>query len=107
MDLDGQESIKRVADEYAGDVVVLLGSPDADSTSIYAETVTLGDPTYAGPLAGVQLGLPVFHILEPEIKAQVDPGVYEEQVGVMEIALDSEAINTEIRKIRQQRDEQS
>jgi glycine/sarcosine/betaine reductase complex component A len=91
-----------VVDEYAGDVVVLLGSPDADSTSIYAETVTLGDPTYAGPLAGVPLGLPVFHILEPEIKAQVDPDIYDEQVGVMELALDSEAIRAEIQKIRDQ-----
>ena len=103
MDLDGQESIKRVVDEYGTeDLLVVLGSPDAESTWIYAETVTLGDPSYAGPLAGVSLRLPVFHILEPEIKGQVDPTVYEEQVGAMEIALDAEGIGTEMERIRQQ-----
>jgi glycine reductase len=103
MDLDGQESIKRVVDEHgAENLVVVLGSPDAESTGIYAETVTLGDPSYAGPLAGVSLRLPVFHILEPQIKEQVDPAVYAEQVGAMEIALDADGISTEMERIRQQ-----
>ena len=103
MDLDGQESIKRVVDEHgAEDLIVVLGSPDAESSGIYAETVTLGDPSYAGPLAGVSLKLPVFHVLEPEIKEQVDPTVWEEQVGAMEIALDAEAIRTEMERIREQ-----
>lgn len=103
MDLDGQESIKRVVDEHgAENLIVVLGSPDAESTGIYAETVTLGDPSYAGPLAGVSLRLPVFHVLEPEIKQQVEPTVWDEQVGAMEIALDAEAIQTEMERIRQQ-----
>lgn len=103
MDLDGQESIKRVVDEHgAEDLIVVLGAPDAESTGIYAETVTLGDPSYAGPLAGVSLKLPVFHVLEPEIKEQVDPTVWEEQVGAMEIALDAEAIRTEMERVREQ-----
>ena len=103
MDLDGQESIKRVVDEHgAENLIVVLGSPDAESTGIYAETVTLGDPSYAGPLAGVSLKLPVFHVLEPEIKEQVDPTVWEEQVGAMEIALDAEAIRAEMERIRAQ-----
>lgn len=102
MDLDGQESIKRAAKVFGGDAVVLLGTPDAESSAIYAETVTLGDPTYAGPLAGVPLGLPVYHILEPEIREQIDPATYQEQVGVMEFALDSEAIRLETRRVREQ-----
>ena len=100
MDLDGQEDILRAAREHGDDVVILLGSPDAESTSIFAETVTLGDPTYAGPLAGVSLRLPVFHILEPEIKAQIDAAVYQEQVGVVEMALDTAAIIEEAEKSR-------
>ena len=103
MDLDGQESIKRVVDEHGSEnLIVVLGSPDAESTGIYAETVTLGDPSYAGPLAGVSLKLPVFHVLEPEIKELVDPTVWEEQIGAMEIALDAEGIQTEMERIRQQ-----
>lgn len=81
-------------------MVILLGSPDAESTSLFAETVTAGDPSYAGPLAGVSLRLPVYHILEPEIKEQVDPNVYREQVGVVELAFDTAAIVAEARRVR-------
>lgn len=93
MDLEVQGSLKKAVDGYgAENVFVILGSPDADSADIYAETVTAGDPTYAGPLAGVALGLTVYHILEDEIKALVPEAVYQEQVGLMELSLDKEAI---------------
>ncbi len=72
--------------------MVILGSPDADSAELYAETVTHGDPSWAGPLAGVALGLAVYHIMEPEIKAQIDPKIYKEHLELMEIALDVQKI---------------
>ena len=101
MDLDGQEIIKRTVEANDGDdIIVILGSPDANSAELYAETVTHGDPTWAGPLAGVPLGLPVYHIVEPEVKATVDPKVYEEQVGVMELALESDKITEALNKVR-------
>lgn len=71
---------------------VVLGAPRLDSLRLLADTVTGGDPTYAGPLAGVQLGLEICHIVEPEIKAQVNPAVYATEVGVMEDVLDRDAI---------------
>lgn len=51
-----------------------------------------GDPSWVGPLAGVALELPVYHIMEPELKAQIDPKVYEEHLALMEIALDVDKI---------------
>jgi len=81
--------------------MVVLGSPDAESAEIYAETVTTGDPTYAGPLAGVSLGLQVYHILEDEVKAEIDPVIYEQQIGMMEMVLDKEAISKSVKKIRE------
>ena len=102
MDLEDQAAITRVAEQHNRDeLVVLLGSPSADSAGIVAETVTVGDPTYAGTLAGVSLGLPTFHILEPEIKQQIDPTVYEAQVGIMETILDAEGIIREMRRTRE------
>lgn len=102
MDLEDQGLIKETVDEHGKEnVVVVLGSPDADSAEIYAETVTTGDPTFAGPLAGVSLGLPVYHILEDEVKAQIDASVYEQQVGMMEMVLDKEAISKSMKKIRE------
>ena len=58
MDLENQQRVKDAAEKYgAENVVVILGSSDPEGAEIYAETVTLGDPTFAGPLAGVPLGL--------------------------------------------------
>ena len=38
-------------------MVVLLGTPTEDASRLYAMTVTSGDPSWAGALAGVALGL--------------------------------------------------
>lgn len=54
-----------------------------------------------GPLAGVALKLSVYHILEPEIKAQIDPSIYQEQLELMEIALDVEQIVKGLNRVRQ------
>jgi betaine reductase len=78
--------------------VVVLGAADLESLEVAAETVTLGDPAYVGPLAGVQLGLPVVHILEKDVKEQVDDGVYDEQVGLLEMTLDVEQVREAAQK---------
>lgn len=93
MDLEVQGSLIKAVEQFGKDnVMVILGSPDADSADIYAETVTMGDPTYAGPLAGVALGLQVYHVLEDEIKAIVPEEIYQEQIGIMELSLDKDGI---------------
>jgi betaine reductase len=93
--------IKKVVDKHGKDnLIVVIGAPDADSAELYAETVMHGDPTWAGPLAGVALELPVFHILEPEIKAQIDPTVYKENLEIMEIALDVDKIAQGLNRVR-------
>ena len=93
MDPENQDRIKSLVDEYGREnVVVVLGAADLEALEVAAETVTMGDPAYVGPLAGVQLGLPVVHILEEEIKEQVDPAVYEEQVGLLEMTIDVDTV---------------
>ena len=101
MDLENQKRVKNFADQYGPEnVVVLLGAAEGEGAGLAAETVTNGDPTFAGPLTGVQLGLTVYHICEPEIKAEVDPAVYDEQVGMMEMVLDVDDIVSEMSAIR-------
>ena len=93
MDLEDQANVNRLAETSGTDgMVVLLGQPDANSAGLFAETVTRGDPTWAGPLAGVPLGLPVYHVLEPEIKVQIDGELYDEHVGLMELSADVDEI---------------
>jgi glycine/sarcosine/betaine reductase complex component A len=99
MDPENQDRIKGLVDTHgADDLVVVLGAADLESLEVAAETVTVGDPAYVGPLAGVQLGLPVVHILEEDVKTQVDPGVYDEQVGLLEMTLDVEQVREAARK---------
>ncbi len=81
-------------------MVVLLGTPNVESSRLYALTVTEGDPAWAGVLAGVNLGLPVYHISEPEIKSQIDPEVYENQVGIADMVLETEEIKEALEKVR-------
>jgi glycine reductase len=108
MDLHHQKVIKDLVERDGKDkVMVLLGSPDPESAELSAETVVLGDPTYAGPLAEVQLGLEVYHVLEDEIRAAIPVDVWEEQIGVMADVLDSAAIAKAVREMRQQAPEAS
>jgi hypothetical protein len=81
-------------------LVVVLGSPDADSSELYAETLINGDPAWMGPLAGVALDLPVYHVLEPVIKDQIDPEISKEHLGLMEIALDVDGITKGLNRAR-------
>lgn len=101
MDLENQRRVKELAEKYgAENCVVLLGASEAESAALAGETVTTGDPTYAGPLAGVQLGLKVYHAVEPEFKAEVDESVYDDQIGMMEMVLDCDAIIEAVSEIR-------
>ena len=101
MDLENQKRVKDFADEYgAENLVVVLGAAEGEAAGLAAETVTAGDPTFAGPLTGVQLGLTVYHVCEPEMKAEFDEAVYDEQVSMMEIVLDVDDIVSEMSSIR-------
>ena len=101
MDLENQNRVKEAVDKYgAENIIVLLGGGEAETAGLAAETVTAGDPTWAGPLAGVSLGLKVYHALDPEFKDSVDADVYDEQIGMMEMVLDVDAITSEIKAIR-------
>ena len=103
MDLENQKRVKDFADEYgAENLVVVLGAAEGEAAGLAAETVTLGDPTFAGPLTGVQLGLTVYHVCEPEMKAEFDEAVYDEQVSMMEMVLDVDDIISEMQAIRDQ-----
>ncbi len=93
--------VQKTAAQYPkNDLVVNLGSPDADSSELYAETLINGDPSWIGPLAGVSLDLPVYHILEPEISRQISPAVYKEHLELLVIAFDVDAITEGINRVK-------
>jgi betaine reductase len=103
MDQENQKRVKGLSENYGPEnIVVVLGAAEGEAAGLAAETVTAGDPTFAGPLAGVQLGLKVYHICEEEIKKEIPEALYEEKVGMMEMVLDTDSIAAEMESIRQQ-----
>jgi len=101
MDLENQRRVKEMSEKYgAENCIVIIGASEAESAALAAETVTAGDPTFAGPLAGVPLGLRVYHAVEPEFKESVDADVYDDQVGMMEMVLDVDAIVSAVSELR-------
>ena len=101
MDLENQKRVKEFAENYgAENVVIVLGAAEGEAAGLAAETVTAGDPTFAGPLTGVQLGLTVYHVCEPEVKEEFDPAVYDDQISMMEMVLDVDDIIDEMSSIR-------
>jgi glycine reductase len=101
MDLQSQEAVKRLVEEHGRErILVLLGAPDPEAAEIAAETVVLGDPTYAGALTEAQLGLEVYHVLEDDIRMQIPADVFEEQIGVMADVLDAPALSAAVAGMR-------
>lgn len=100
MDLENQARVKDLAEKHGKDsLIVVLGGAEAEASGLTAETVTVGDPTFAGPLAGVQLGLPVYHIFE--LKDQIDSDIWEEQISMMEMILDVDDLINEVKTYRE------
>lgn len=103
MDLENQKRVKDLSEQYGPEnLIVVLGAAEAEASGLAAETVTAGDPTFAGPLTGVSLGLKAYHICEEALKAEVNADVYEEQVSMMEMVLDVDSIAEEMQSIRSQ-----
>jgi hypothetical protein len=89
MNFENQGVIKRLADQYGSqNLMVILGNGEANGVEVFAETVTEGDPSYAGPLAGVALKIPVYHILEDEVMSQVPESLREEKLQLSALVVD-------------------
>ncbi len=101
MDLESQEKILRLSQAHdPKDLVVLIGAPDPEAAEITAETVVSGDPAFAGALAGTQLGLDVYHLLEDDVRSEIPEDVWEEQIGMMADVLDAGEISESLKEIR-------
>jgi hypothetical protein len=100
MDMENQTRVLELVEKVGKEnVVVVLGGAEAEASGLAAETVTTGDPTFAGPLPGVQLELPVYHIFE--LKDIIPEDIWEDQVSMMEMVLDVDEIIKEVATYRE------
>jgi hypothetical protein len=74
--------------------------PTAESSELYAMTVTEGDPSWAGALAGISLNLPVYHIMEQAIRDQVPEETYQSELGVVQYSLDGDSLSEAVERVR-------
>ena len=61
-----------------------------------AQTFKEGDPSYAGPLAGVALGLKSYHILE--LKDEIPEELWDDNMGMTELELEDD-VQAEIKGV--------
>ncbi len=67
-----------------------MGLNQAETLRIFATTFRNGDPAYAGPLAGVALGLQSFHIFE--LKDEIPADVWAADMAMEELEVEDEQI---------------
>ncbi len=91
-----------MADEFGSEqLVIVLGLNEPENLRIFATTFKDGDPSYAGPLAGIALGLMSYHILE--LRDEIPDAVWESEMAMKELEVEDEtieAIKTTMRSIR-------
>ncbi len=101
MDLDNQKRIRMLTEKHGFEkVLLLIGTGEKDSTRLAAQTVTSGDPSGKGALAGIALKLPFIHVLETPFKEAVSPALWKEHLEIFETALDYETFEQEIKTVR-------
>jgi glycine/sarcosine/betaine reductase complex component A len=102
MNFENQGVIKRLADQYGPEnLAVVLGNSEASGVEVFADTVTEGDPSYAGPLAGVALKIPVYHVLEDEVMKIVPELIREEKLQLSALVIDVEPLRQVLRTARE------
>jgi len=102
MNFENQGVIKRLADQYGPEnLAVVLGNGEATGVEVFAETVTEGDPSYAGPLAGVSLKIPVYHVLEEDVMAVVPEAIREEKLQLSTLVIDVEPMRQVLQAARE------
>jgi len=101
MDLESQGRIKQVVEQVGTDgVIAVLGANSAAAVEMTATTLHRGDPSWAGPLAGIALGIPSFHILEDAVTRQLDPAVFERELALSALATDVDEVTAPLRTLR-------
>ena len=85
--------MKALAEQYGSENLVLVfGLNQPGALRIMATTFKDGDPSFAGALGGVALGLNSYHIFE--LKDAVPTDVWEREMAFKELEMEPEQIET-------------
>lgn len=97
-----QQRVKDLAAKHGTqDMIAVIGTGDRFAAKLQAQTLTSGDPTYTGPLAGVSLGLPVYHFFDEEIEAASDSDAWDKVASRFTRYISPEALAETVAMIRE------
>jgi hypothetical protein len=82
--------------------VLVFGLNQPFNLRIMATTFRDGDPSYAGPLGGIALGLPSYHIFE--LKDEIPEDVWEREMAFKELEIEDELIEQICKTMREIRE---
>lgn len=68
---------------------MVFGINQPSTLKIMSNTFRSGDPSFAGPLAGIALGLQSYHILE--LQEYIPEAVWTREMGLAELEIDKES----------------
>ncbi len=74
----------------ADDLIIVFGLNEPANLRIMAATFKDGDPSYAGALGGIALGLASYHIFE--LKDEIPPKVWDSEMAIKELQIEDELI---------------
>ena len=72
--------------------MLVFGVNQPFNLRIMATTFKDGDPSFAGALGGIALGLPSYHIFE--LKDEIPPDVWEREMAFKELEMEEEDVET-------------
>lgn len=88
-----QEEIKNLAEQHgAENLIIVFGINQPSTIRIMAQTFKSGDPSFAGPLAGVALNIESYHILE--LQDYIPEEVWKQEMAMYELEIEEETQKT-------------
>ena len=81
----------------------MLGLNEPNNLRVMATTFRDGDPSFAGALAGVALGLNSYHIFE--FKEEIPPDVWSAEMAMEELEIEDKELEEIVQTMRNIRNE--
>lgn len=82
-------------------MIVVLGLNQPSRLHIITQTFRKGDPSFAGPLAGVALNLPCYHILE--LKDEIPEDVWQKEMTMLELEMEETSLQAILQTMQEAR----
>ena len=82
--------MKALAEQFGAELVLVFGLNELFNLRIMATTFRDGDPSFAGALGGIALGLSSYHIFE--LKDEIPDEIWDREMAFKELEVEEEQV---------------